>query len=119
MPTKDQHVQKAEGNLAFALSLPLDIQARIDWALVAVFYAALHYVEAYLADTGWHLRSHQTRDNVIGRDANLKKIFHEYQDLKFYAYNARYEVLNFTAANVTGEAIPSFQIVKTHLQRLL
>lgn len=72
--------------------MPLTDQTRIDWALVILFYAALHYVEAYLATVGQHQRSHTTRDNVVARDPNLKKIFSEYQDLKFYGNNARYEV---------------------------
>ena len=119
MPSKAVHILKAEGNEAFALSLPLDSQPRIDWTLVSIFYAAMHYVEAYLALTNTHVRSHTTRDNVVGRDANLKKIFNEYQDLKYYGYNARYEAPQFTAKSVTVDALPQFNIVKTHISKLL
>ena len=92
MPSKQEHITKAEGNATFALSLELTSQPRIDWALVALFYAALHYVEAYLATQTVHLRSHTARDSVVAREPILKKIFSQYQDLKFYGFTARYEM---------------------------
>ena len=119
MPAKQEHVQKAEGNAAFALSLTLDSKPKIDWALIALFYAAMHYVEAYLATQNIHLRSHQTRDNAIGRDSKLKKIFVDYQDLKYYGYAARYEPSTFTPKDVTGMAAPGFATIKAHIKPLL
>ena len=100
MPSKADHLTKTEGNARFAMSLTLDDQPSIDWALVALFYSAMHHVEAYLATRGEHLRSHRTRDSVVGRDSKLKPIFADYQELKFYGYNARYEMLAFKARDV-------------------
>lgn len=119
MPSKQEHITKADGNATFAGSLPLDNQSRIDWALVALFYAAMHYVEAYLATVGQHLKSHTTRDNVIGRDSTLRGIFSEYQDLKYYSYNARYEMCGFTAGDVTNHAMKDFEAIKSHLLKFL
>ena len=119
MPTKDEHLAKAEGNAAFALSLPLGNQTKIDWALVVLFYAALHYVEAYLSTIGQHLRSHTTRDNAVGRDPNLRKVYSEYQDLKYYGYNARYEVCGFKPADVTNIAAADFAVIKSRIRPLL
>ena len=119
MPTKQQHITKADGTASFATSLSLDSQTKVDWALVCLFYAALHYIEAYLATTGRHERSHQTRDGIVGRDGNLKPIFDEYEELKFYGYNARYECYGFKAADVTGNATAAFIKIKAHIQRLL
>jgi len=119
VPAKDVHLLKAERNEGFALSLPLDWQPRIDWALIALFYSAMHYVEAYFANRNTHIRSHTARDNAIGRDPNLRKIFAEYQDLKFYGYNARYEPPQFTAEDVIVGALPQFNIVKAHISTLL
>lgn len=116
MPSKTAHIEKAERNANFALSLSLDSPAKIDWALVALFYAALHYIEAYLdATAGIHLRSHDSRDRMIGRESNLKKIFSEYSDLKYYGYNARYEVDPFTADDVRKYAAKHFSTIKTSL----
>ncbi len=119
MPSKQEHITKAAGNAALALSMPLNNQTQIDWALVILFYAALHYVEAYLSTLDQHLRSHTTRDNAVGRDSNLKKIFLEYQDLKFYGYNARYETSGFKAHDVTDIAAKNFAKIEAQLKPLL
>lgn len=119
MPTKDQHVTKADGNAELALSLALDNQTKIDWALTILFYAAMHYVEAYLAKANVHLRSHTTRDNAISRDSSLRKIFKEYADLKFFGYNARYEVFGFKTTDVTDKAAKHYATIKAHLTPLL
>lgn len=114
MPTREQHVTKADGNAAFALSLPLDNQSQIDWALVALFYAAMHYVEAYLAPTV-HLKSHETRDTYISREAHLRRIFKEYAHLKYFGFNARYEVYGFKPKDVKDEAAKDYETIKTHI----
>jgi len=120
VPSKEEHIAKANGDAAFALSLSLDSQPQIDWALVALFYAALHYVEAYLAVIfGMHTRSHTRRDSIVGRDSNLRRIFHEYQDLKFFGYNARYEMGVFRPKDVTDQAVPKFEKIKSHLKKFL
>jgi hypothetical protein len=119
LPSKEAHITKADGNAALALSMTLENQAKIDWTLVILFYAAMHYVEAYLATVGQHLRSHTSRDNIVGRDAKLRKIFAEYQDLKYYGYNARYELLGFTANDVTNTAAKHFATIKAHIKAIL
>ncbi len=119
MPTKNEHLQKAEGNEAFAAVIEPDNQTAIDWTLVVLFYAAIHYVEAYL-EKHWamHLRSHTTRDKYIGKEANLKQIFFPYEHLKFYGYNARYEVSAFTTTD-TEAAVKDLAKIKNHITPLL
>ncbi len=119
MPSKEDHVKKAAGNERFALSISLTRQAGIDWALVVIFYAAVHYVEAYLAKGGQHLRSHTTRDKVVARDATLKHIYSEYHELKFYGFTARYEMYGFTADDFRKEAMTSFMRIKNFIDPLL
>ncbi len=119
MPTRDEHIQKAEGNETFAATLPSTNQTAIDWTLVVLFYAAVHYVEAYL-DKRWgvHIRSHTTRDKYFGKEANLKKVFSPYSHLKYYGYNARYEVSGFTATD-TQSATKYLAEIKAQIMPLL
>ena len=84
-----------------------------------LFYAAMHYVEAYLAQSNIHSRSHASRDNALSRDSALRKIFKEYSDLKFFGYNARYEVFGFKASDVTDKAAKHYATIKNHLAPLL
>jgi hypothetical protein len=101
LPSRDEHVQKAEGNEAFADSIAGANQTQIDWKLIVLFYTAMHYVEAYLAKAwGQHVRSHTTRDSYISKEKDLKKIRTQYAHLKYYGYNARYEMDGFTAQDV-------------------
>ena len=103
MPTTAEHIVKATGNEKFADSLGMADQSQIDWKLTVIFYAAMHYVEAHLAKSlNMHLRSHTTRDGYVTREATLKKARTEYNHLKYYAYNARYEVSGFTATDVAA-----------------
>ena len=119
MPTKDQHVKKATENEKLADSMQPSSQALINWKLVILFYAALHFVEAYLAKTlDVHVRSHTTRDNYVAREANLRKLRIQYMHLKFFGYNARYEADCFTAAEVT-EALADLAKVKGAIQPLI
>ena len=118
MPTKDEHVAKASGNEKFALSIVLKDKIHIDWALISMFYAGVHYVEAYLATIGQHIRSHETRDKFVARDTNLRSVYNNYSDLKYFGYNARYEVSNFDAKTVS-DAAKHLSAIKTKLKRQL
>jgi len=117
VPSRQEHVTKAEGNASFALSLALDRQSHIDWALIALFYAALHYVEAYLSPI--HLRSHDSRDKYINKESHLRRIFKEYSHLKFFGFNARYEVYGFKAEQVKEEAAKDYETIKAHITKKL
>lgn len=84
-----------------------------------LFYAAVHYVEAYLAKPlGMHVRTHTTRDSYMGKESNVKKVFRSYGHLKFFGYNARYEVSGFTAAQ-TEEAEKYLEDIRSHIKPLL
>ena len=119
MPSRDEHLEKAHGNEVFAASIVPENQTRIDWKLVVLFYAGLHYVEAYFASQfGIHSRSHTMRDSYVGKDANLKKVYSSYQHLKYFGYNARYEMFGFTIKDIQ-EATDCLEDLKTKLTPLL
>jgi hypothetical protein len=119
VPTKNQHVKKATENEAFFQNLDESTQASINWKLVVLFYTGLHYVEAYLAKTlNQHNRSHTTRDNCVSRETSLRKIRAQYNHLKFYGYNARYEEDQFTASDVS-DALAYLKEVREQLVPLL
>lgn len=119
VPNKDEHLEKAQGNEVFAASITPDNQTKTDWLLVVLFYAAVHYVEAYLArHLQVHLKSHTTRDSWVGRESNLKKIYTAYQHFKYYGYNARHEVSGFTVAD-TQDALGDLSKIKAHITPML
>ena len=122
MATKDEHAAKADNNAAFARALELKSQINIDWALTALFYSGLHYVDAYLVKQGTlaHLfDTHAKRQRMIETDRSLKKVKNEYYDLKNLSIRARYFCHATKADKVTKDAIPALEIIKTHIKGLL
>ena len=119
MATKEQHAAKADNNVAFAKSIELKSQVNIDWALTALFYSGVHYVDAYLVKKGTlpHLYdTHAKREKMIETDSSLRTVKNEYYDLKHFGMNARY-FCNITRADkVTGEALPALEAIQKHIK---
>jgi len=95
-PATIEHLLAAEENRELALSL-LDRAAssvrprRWEWTGVVAFYAAVHYVNAYL----WEVRrfaptSHQARSDAFHVEADLRPARSGYWYLRDFAYEARY-----------------------------
>ncbi len=118
MPRKEQHLSKANDNEGFASSLDLLKSINVDWALTALFYAALHYVEAYFATRSIHSVDHRARDSAIQRDPNLRKIFNDYSELKNYSINARYYMYPIKSGDV-ALLLSRLQAIKSHLSSFL
>jgi hypothetical protein len=92
-----EHIETAEHHQQFARSL-LDPRmgsmlpkVRYEWAAVAAFYAAVHYVHAYL----WERRrvsprSHPARSQRVTRDSILRQCEWQYLELLEVSLRARY-----------------------------
>ncbi len=119
MPRKAEHLGKAHHDEQFVSSLDLSTSPFIDWAVTALFYAALHYVEAYFATMNRHSADHRARDSAIRRDANLRKIYNDYSELKNHSINARYYMTPFVEADVTRHLRPRFNALKSYITSLL
>ena len=115
-----EHLAKARQNELFASSMDLSSGAHIDWALTILFYAALHYVQAYFAARGKTHRMHRTRDSAVGRDPNISAIYHDYRELQHFSRQARYElpIGRLTVQNVLEMRI-CLSNVKTMVTSLL
>jgi hypothetical protein len=90
LPTTAEHRAKAENNefLVDQLDNPF-----WDWAVTAVFYAGLHYIEAYFASLApaLHPTTHQTRNSHVHANAKLSPIYIDYRQLEDDSRNARYD----------------------------
>jgi hypothetical protein len=95
VPSKEEHLSRAHENEALAGSLDLDVTLNVDWAITILFYAALHYVDAYLATKPIHPPSHDFRDSEIENNGSLSPIYNDYRRLKDKSVAARYEIANF------------------------
>lgn len=82
MPSRDEHLNRAQENEAFITSLDLSKSINVDWAVTVLFYAALHYIDAYLAVQSVHPYDHSARDNKISTNGSLNEIYNDYRRLK-------------------------------------
>lgn len=114
MPDKAQHINQAQHNEAFYQTI--DRTVYNDWAVTATFYAALHYVDAFLAQTaGIHPGAHDVRDPRVQRVAQLRPLWNYYHRLKNRSRNARYNVIRFTDDEVRRAYNDNLGAIKRHL----
>jgi hypothetical protein len=90
VPARDDHIKQARHNAAFYGAF--DRTAYPDWAATVLFYASLHYIDAFLANlpVPQHPGRHDVRDGFVARLAELKPIAVHYFKLKNSSRNARY-----------------------------
>jgi hypothetical protein len=91
MPREDQHRTRSERNEQFANSLDVADPIAENWAVVAAFYSALHYVEAYFTKQGGGCREHKERNERFKADIKLRYAYANYSYLYTLSRTARYE----------------------------
>lgn len=120
MPSKEEHLKQANKNERFYVTFELDDTEFLDWAVTALFYCILHYVDAFLADRlNHHPLHHGQRTPYVARCQGLNHIYGEYMKLKDESEKARYRLSQFTAFSVRELEQEKFQLAKTHLGTLL
>ncbi len=98
MPSEHRHIARAENNEQFYNQFNLANTGFLDWAVTALFYGSLHYVDACLArypGGGFHPTSHSKRAQVIALDAFLQNLYSDYEELKNRSEDARYNLVVF------------------------
>ncbi len=81
-------------------SLDVDTTKFLDWAVTSIFYAGMHYIEAYFATRGVHSSDHRTRDSSVLRDPDLRPLYRDFNELKNHSINARYYMVPFVPSDV-------------------
>ena len=119
MPSKDDHLAKAEHNERFAQQFDIGNSPYRDWVVTGLFYSAVHYVEAYLATQGRHSMDHSVRDSEVHRETNLRLIYNVYKNLKNDSINARYYMYPFTPTEIRNHAVPNHARVKSYITSLI
>ena len=90
--TKSWHLAKKNHDLD-ASTLLYEGRTYLDWEVVTLFYAALHYVDAYFATQGLYPRKHTSSDRRGRNELVLTQLSHiarEYMQLYELSRAARY-----------------------------
>lgn len=109
MSSKDEHLAQAVHNEDFVAEIDNPF---FDWKLTGIFYAALQYVDAYLATRNLHPPDHGERTKYIHGDPKFRPIRFDYRDLKNESRTARYEppnAFNQTDINIAQRRLDSIK----------
>ena len=116
MPTREQHRLQAKDNEDLCRRL-VGSRRHLDWAVTALFYSALHYVDAALHPV--HPRNHAQRNHLLSRHPELRPVFPQYRLLYQRSLKTRYECVDPSTDEVRGLRRVVFQVLVTHVEGLL
>ena len=91
LPSVTQHLSWAENNEGLVEIFRTTDSFEINWAIPVVFYAAVHYVDAYLVRFRQRQHDHFGREREVQIDPYLSTIWKDYRRLKNLSRAARYE----------------------------
>lgn len=115
-PTRQQHIDQANANEQLSHRLQ---STDPEWALTTLFYAAVHWMSAYLGDIGLYPTTHALRRIDINRRPELARVRRRYFFLQAKSVAARYDCVPFSAQDVARIRAVHFVPLKQALQALL
>lgn len=118
--SETQHTMKAQRNETVCDALGALDPPYYEWQTIAVFYAALHYLQAYFtAKTRYYPTTHQDRDQEIYNDTNLRSIYNHYRELKQLSLTGRYLCWPPTNQYDVQSAKGHLAVIRSHVENLL
>ncbi len=122
MNTSAAHIAQAEHNEAFLQLVRGSAFPSGDWQVTLLFYAALHYVDAYLhqlqPSPGIHPRRHGERVRHVGLQLS-PALAVDFLELQHCSEDARYDGRQFTPANVAALESAQFARIRAHIRTAL
>ena len=120
MPDTSAHIRKAEHNERFAATVRGHSPEFLDWVATAYFYAALHYLEAYLTakPAEKHPASHGERQSLVANHFS-RNSYAGFSYLKDRSETARYDTRQFTLQDIEVNLIPRFNAFKSEALSLI
>lgn len=113
MPSQSAHLIQASHNKNLLEDFDLLHTEFIDWVVTVLFYSAVHYVEAFLAEISIHCTNHPYRERQVSN--LLPDIYDSYNDLKNDSIESRYYMRQFSVDEISNEIAPNLEIVKNHI----
>lgn len=121
MPGKKKHLEIVKLNYETLshLSKP-NCSEHTDWCVTIIFYMALHFVQAYLAEKkSKHITNHSTLQNEIRHDQNLRPIYKNYRHLQDDSENARYLGDKLPIYLMRSSTLQYFKIIQDKISTLI
>lgn len=124
MRSTKEYLRQAQHNADLASHLRKTKPDCLDWAVTCLFYAAFHYVNAYLVKARIPIperhrsRTHPNppgRLNFVQNDPALQSIYIEYRHLEDESRDARYELKILSKSDYDTFLLPQFQFIRNFL----
>ena len=115
MPTSSQHIDKAKSDERCAIQISQLSSPFYDWIVNAYFYAALHYIDASLAQLHLHPQTHSARNRTFSSVSAIRHLWKDYRFLEDKSRDARYTEQTFTAQNIDNAIMPRFNAIKNKI----
>ena len=96
MAVDQQHIRQAERNEAAYHHLDTTSGAFGDWQVTMLFYAAVHYINAYLERRSVRVASHDQRSFWVKTERGLRVVSSEYSELQDRGWESRYALVFFS-----------------------
>jgi hypothetical protein len=117
LASASDHLIQAKSNEELAGLLATIAYA--DWRCTVLYYASLHYLQAYF--TGLtpprQFKTHAARDAAIQSDPDLIAIWRDYRSLEDWSRKARYDLSHPQASDFGTDITPSLKRINEHLKR--
>lgn len=119
------HIRKAERNEQFYNSNNFNSSSFNEWGTVILFYSAMHYVDALLAQQSGlppqrqHPTNHQIRNSVVANSLTLGCIYKDYKSLHDRSRDARYSDISFPYTVLNSLKTAHFEPIKSHVRTSL
>lgn len=118
--TIEEYLQQAAHNFEFAAYIRNSRPECLDWSVTSLFYAAVHYVNAYFKKSGIAIPRRHTspdskapgRSNLVQKDPILSRIYDPYRNLDDESRDARYELKRVSASHYDEYLLKEFEKIK-------
>lgn len=118
MPDQSDHVAQAEHNWDLVRHLGPLGSPYSDWVVTGAFYAALHYVDAFLAQYGIHPGGHPERLSEFAKRMDATT-YDAYRQLKDDSEYAKYYCGRFADAELQNQIFIWYQQVSATVRKAL
>jgi hypothetical protein len=116
MATAQEHRLKAVHSWNFLDFYGLSEGEFVDWAVTVLFYCALHWLRALLAQEGYQVRNYRDEEDAItGTGVFTPRALEWYRHLKDSSRMARYETAEFSTSAYQDLRQSCFEPFKTFI----
>ena len=119
--THRQYLEKAGSNAQFARALQVSNIRSPEWVVVSAFYAGVHYINAFLAQTAYQIEpdNHKARSGYVATVDQLRPIHTAYRRLCDKAWEARYTMASFTNEDAQALVDQDLSALEEHVRSLI